>query len=188
MPSRVEAIAETALQLIFHADNISAEKIKEIAADILTIADNFQKGIDQVHNFKIDIKWKQRVIGVPHAIDHFKEIFEALTHGLKANLLTIVRPFQDFATGLKLLSAPPADAGVSRIATSFTELENFISALNLLVGNVADAVRAAGEVESLFKRILDDIQHLDGVFLQQKNKRRTVTEKKSRIRIGQLHS
>jgi len=175
-PTRVEAIAETALQLIFHADNLTATKIQEISGDILALAKNFDTEITRVRAFKIDIHWKSRVINAPRAVENFKELLHDLTSGLRDKIIEIARPFVDFKEGLKLLSAPPADPGVSRLATAFTEVENFIAALNILVGDIGTAVKDASDLTQLFDRVLKDIEHLDDLFLPQGSARTKVTE------------
>jgi hypothetical protein len=176
MATRVEAIAETALQLLFHADNLTASKIKEIASAVEQFATNIQTEIDRVRQFKIDVHWKSRVINPPKAIENFKEIIHELTIGLKAKLFDIAQPFKDFEEGLKLLSNLPADPGVARISTAFNEVENFIAALNTLVGDIATAIEAASDITQLFDRVLQDIEHLDDLFLPQTSVRKKVTE------------
>ena len=175
MASRAEAIAETALQLIFHADNLTVSKISAIAKDIKRLGTSLQTEAKRVKDFKIDIHWKTRVINVRIAIVNFKDLIEQLTTGLKEKVTTIERPFADFAEVVKLQSAPPADPGVSRISTSFTELENYIAALNTLVGEVASALQSSLSLTELFDRIINDIEHLDDLFLSQKSKRTKAT-------------
>ena len=175
MPTRVEAIAETALQLLFHADNLTAGKFEEIASAIEKFAANLQTEVDRVRQFKIDIHWKSRVINVPKAVENFKEILHELTVGLKAKLFDIAAPFKDFKEGIHLLSNLPADPGVARISTAFNEVENFIAAVNTLVGDLSTAIQSASDITALFDRVLQDIEHLDDLFLSQKSARTKTT-------------
>jgi hypothetical protein len=190
MADRASAIAETALQLIFHADNLTVEKITSIAKNIRRLATSFQVEARRVKNFKIDIKWKSRVINVPRAVDNFKSLIDELTHGIHDKILTLETPFLDFAAAVHL-APPPPDPGVSRIASSFTELENFITALNILVGDIDTAIENALALGALFDRVLQDIQHLEDLFLQQHNSRkieRLADGGSIKIRVGQLET
>jgi len=175
MASRAEAIAETALQLIFHADNLTAEKMDEISTDVLALAKNLDVEIDRVRNFKIDIHWKTRVINAPKAIEGFQDLFHRVTTGLRDKIIEIARPFNDFKATLHLLSTPPSDFGVSRLSLAFTEVENFIAALNILVGDVGQSIKDASELTDLFDRVLQDIQHLEDLFLPQSSHREKTT-------------
>ena len=173
--SRGEAIAETALQLIFHADNLTTDKISAIAADIRRLGASIKVETDRVKAFKIDVRWRSRVINVPIAVDNFKQLLSELTTGLREKLQTIERPFLDFKETVKLLAAPPSDPGVSKLASSFSEVENFIAALNVLVGDLATAIQDSLSLTALFDRVLQDIQHLDDLFLSQKSTRTKTT-------------
>src|SRR5947207_13558666 len=99
MASRVEAIAETALSLLFHADNISASKFAEIEADIKEFAENFQKEFQRIHDFKFEPHWKTRVINVPKAIDGFKQLIALLSTDLTKKIRALAQPFEDFKIG-----------------------------------------------------------------------------------------
>src|SRR5258708_4190346 len=104
MASRAEAVAETALQFIFHADNLSESKISDMAEHVKTLAQNLDTEITRVRDFKIDIHWKSRVINVPKAIDNFKDLIHQLTSGLRDKVIEIGRPFVDFGRTIKLES------------------------------------------------------------------------------------
>jgi transcription termination factor NusB len=179
--TKVEGIAETAFQLLFNADNLTAERIGGIRDNVLALAKNFDTEITRVRDFKIDIHWKSRVINVPSAIDKFKDLFHELTSGLRDKVIEIARPFETFVHDLKLLAAaeeiPDPQGGPSRIATAFSKLEEFITQLNILVGQIDTAIKDASDLTQLFDRVLKDIEHLDDLFLSQKSARtkQTVT-------------
>jgi hypothetical protein len=188
MAGRGEAIAETALQLLFHADNITIKKFDEISGDVVALAKNLDTEITRVKDFKVDIKWKTRVILVPKAIENFRTLLTDLTTGLRDKILTIAIPFRDFKAAIRLFGQLPQDPGVAQITRAFNELENFVAALNLLVGDVGTAIKNASEVVQLFDRLLQDIEHLDDLFLQQGNSRQRLHGANPRIRLGKLHS
>ena len=169
--------AEAALSLIFGADNLTADRISSIAKNIKRLGASLQVETKRVKNFKIDIHWNSRVINVPKAIDHFKELIEDLTTGLKDKVQTIEAPFITFAHDLKLIAETPPDPQVSRIAASVSEVQLFVTQLNILVGEIDAALQDALSLTALFDRVIQDIQHLEDLFLSQKSarKKQTVT-------------
>jgi len=165
------ALAEAALQVLFQADNLTLDKIDAIAKDIKRLGASLQTEAKRVKDFKIDIHWKSRVINVPIAVKNFQDLINDLSVGLKEKVQTIEQPFKDFVHDAKLLAEVPVDPQVSRIATGLSEVEHFVSSLNKLVGEVASALQASLSLTSLFDRVIQDIEHLDDLFLSQKSKR-----------------
>ena len=163
--------AEAALSLIFNADNLTADKISSIAQNIKRLGASLQVEAKRVQNFKVDVHWKSRVINVPEAIDKFKELIKDLTSGLKDKVLTIEKPFLTFAHDLKLIAETPPDPNISKIASSVSEVQLFVTQLNILVGQIDDALVDALSLTALFDRVLQDIEHLEDLFLSQKSKR-----------------
>lgn len=172
------AIAETALQLLFNADQLTAENIQEIAVHVKALALNLQHEIDRVRRFKVDIHWKSRVIHVPRAITATKKLLRDMTTGLKEKILLIAKPFEDFGHTIKLgeLETDPLGGQPgSKIASAFTKLEDFVTNLNILVRDVRGAVEAAGDLTELFDQIINEIEHLDTFFLPQNSQRNKTT-------------
>jgi len=177
MASKIEGAAETALNLLFNADNLTADKMQAIAADIRRLAASLQTEVKRVKAFKFDIHWKSRVINVPIAIDRVRDLIEELTNGLREKILTLEQPFKDFQSAIHAAGHEFVDPQLSKVATSFSKVEDFVTSLNILVGDVAKALQAALSLTALFDRVLQDLQHLDDIFLQQKSTRtkQTVT-------------
>ena len=163
--------AEAALSLIFNADNLTADKIGSIAQNVKRLGASLQVEAKRVQNFKIDVHWKSRVINPPKAVNHIKELIHDLTTGLKEKVLTIEQPFVTFAHDLKLIAQTPPDPNVSRISASVSEVQLFVTQLNILVGQIDDALAASLSLTALFDRVLQDIQHLEDLFLPQKSAR-----------------
>jgi hypothetical protein len=144
-----------------------------------------------VQHFKIDVHWKSRVINVPKAVQQVKQLVYDLTTGLKEKVQTIEQPFVTFAHDLKLIAETPPDPNVSALARGINEVQTFVTQLNILVGQVAAAIQASLSLTELFDRVLQDLQHLEDLFLQQKNRRQLEHLKDGRpikLRIGDLHS
>ena len=165
------ALAEAALQFLFQADNLTLDRIESIAKDVKRLGASLQTEAKRVQNFKIDVHWKSRVINVPIAVNNFKNLINDLSIGLKNKVQVIEQPFIDFVHDAKLLAETPIDPQVSRIAVGLSEVEHFVASLNKLVGEVAAALQSSLSLTALFDRVIQDIQHLDDLFLSQKSKR-----------------
>jgi len=191
MASRLEAIAETFLQLVFHADNLTTSKFHEIETRLEAFALNFQTEVKRVEEFKFDPGWDHRVILVPKAIQNVRDLFDLVSAGLTKKIKALATPFKTFAEDVKLLgqssSLTATDPGVSRLTTGFNDVQNFVTAVNLLVGEVSDAIETASQVQDIFDEILNDLEHLDLLFLQQGNSRKQTRNQSPRIRVGKLH-
>jgi len=169
------AIAETALQLIFNADNLTVEKLSAIAADIRRLGASLKTETQRVKDFKIDIAWNSRVINVPIAIDHFKSLLSELTTGLREKIQSIEKPFLDFKKTVHLMTLTADQPGEGKFASSFGKVEDYVTNLNILVGDVAHALQDALSLTQLFDRLINDIEHLDDLFLSQKSAREKTT-------------
>jgi len=177
----IEGLAETAFQLIFQADHLTADHMQDIANKIRRIATQITVETRRVKNFKFDIHWKSRVINVPIAIDKFRTLIDDLTHGLADKIRLIEAPFKDFASAVKLIGQTQdplqGTQGVSKIAASFQAVEDFITQLDILVRDVETALDSLLQIGSLFDQVIQDIEHLEDLFLPQRSARtkQTVT-------------
>jgi len=181
MASKTEAIAEQALSFLFNADNLTEEKIGDIAKKIGRIASEIDVEVKKIKQFKIDVHWKSRVINVPKAVEQIKSLITDLTTGLKDKIKGIEQPFKDFATALhaSATEVDPLGAGgqsPSKLVTAFGKVQEFVTNLDILVRDVDRALDDVIQLQSLFERVLKDIQTLDDLFLSQKSKRTKVTE------------
>jgi methyl-accepting chemotaxis protein len=167
-------LAEAALQFLFGADNLTADRIESIAKDLKRLGASLQVEAKRVQNFKIDIHWKSRVINVPKAIEQIKKLIHDLTTGLKEKVQTIEQPFVSFAHDLKLIAETPPDPNVSALTRGINEVQTFVTQLNILVGQVAAALQSSLALTELFDRVLQDLQHLEDLFLTQKAPRKIV--------------
>ena len=165
------ALAEAALQFLFQADNLTLDRIEAISKDVRRLGASLEAEAQRVKNFKIDVHWNSRVVNVPIAVNNFKELIHDLSIGLKEKVQIIEEPFISFVHDAKLIAEVPVDPQVSRIAVGLSEVEHFVASLNKLVGGIAAALQASLSLTSLFDRVIQDIQHLEDLFLSQKSKR-----------------
>lgn len=174
MASRGEAIASTVAGLL-GADNLTAERISAIAKDVKRLAASLDVEARRVKNFKINIHWKSRVINVPRAIQNFRDLIHDLTTGLKEKVLLIEQPFVSFEAGLKLIGKQPLEQGVSPLTRGINEAQQFLLSLNVLVGDLATALQSSLALTALFDRVINDIEHLEDLFLPQNSTRSKTT-------------
>src|SRR5919109_2570681 len=136
MPSAesIAGAAETALQLFFNADNITVEKLQSISNNVRSIFHNFDVESKRIRNFKVNIKWKSRVISIPAAIKHGQEIWDTARGLIDDKGKTLVAPFTTFVHDLKLISesesVPDPMGGPSKFVSAFEKLHTFITQLN----------------------------------------------------------
>jgi hypothetical protein len=176
---KTEAIAEQALSLLFNTQNLTEEKFIGIAKKVGRIATEITVEVKKLKAFKIDIHWKSRVINVPIAIDKIKALIDDLTKGLIEKLKGIEQPFKSFVSSLHAAKQEVDPLGgpqsVSKIVTTFSKLQDFITSLDILAGDVDRALDDVIQLQALFERVVDDIEHLEDVFLPQKSRRSKVT-------------
>ena len=169
------ALAEQALQVLFNADNLTADKIAEIAKKVARISTEIKVEIGKVRAFKVDIHWKNRVIHVPTAIESIKELLQELTDGVREKIQGIEQPFKDFASAVHASESEFVDPALPKITTSISKVQEFVTNLNILVGDISTALDEVIQLQSLFERVLKDIETLDDIFLPQKSKRTKTT-------------
>jgi hypothetical protein len=184
------AILGKLLGALFQTDQLTSQTVLSIEGHWQALIKNVGVEVKRVKNFKFDPKWSSRVINVPKAIEAIKSLIEDLTSGLADKVKTIAQPFINFKAEFEAFTAfanAPREPGESRILAGYQEIQQFINALNTLIGELDKAVESAGDLTELFDHVLNDLETLDDLFLQQGNSRK---EKKgtARIRLGKLHS
>lgn len=168
-------LAEAALQLIFNADNLTAEKISSIAKDIKRLGASLEVEANRVKNFKVNVHWKSRVINVPIAVQNIKDLIHDLSVGLKQKVQSIEQPFITFAHDLKLIGEEVPDPNITRFTHALDQVQTFVTQLNILVGEVANALQSSLSLTALFDRVINDLEHLEDLFLKQSSKREKKT-------------
>ena len=184
--SPFRALAQIA-GLLFQTDNLTAETIRDIAAEWEALIKNWRLEVSRVKNFKFNPHWKTRVINATQATEQIKDLIAQLTSGVADNLALIQQPFQNIhaeLTALAELSRLPREPGESALLRGFQDLQAFVNALNTLLREVLDALRAAQRLRDLFDRLLSDAESLDDVFLPQSGRRKFITKK----RFARIHS
>jgi chaperonin cofactor prefoldin len=158
------AVAET--------ETVSLEKFEEIHTKFEALIENFEHLADQIKNFEFQPHWNSRVIHVPTAVTHIKELYELLFTDFRDRIDRIATPFKNFATEVKLYKQEMSVKSVDSPngATAFaTKLQQTIQAVNVMLDDVITELDELQDFEDLLQRLTDDFEHLDDLFLKQGN-------------------
>lgn len=157
--------------------------IDAIAQDGETLVQHVAEEIQKIRNFKHDPKWKTRVVLVPQAIKRSKETVVTLAQELYDALHVLV-------SNLKALRAThlhgSEKAGVATVLGLVTKVREF-------VGLIDDTIKNLDQFVQALRKVTEELQTFDSIFLQQGNSRRRLTDEAFAVkspfeRIGALHS
>jgi hypothetical protein len=169
----------------FQAEVDVVANIQRLAANFQTGKEEITTGIEEIKQFKFDPKWRSRVINVPDAAAHLQDLYESLFGDLRDRLETLRAPIHAFVLIFKAeqLNADDPGHAASGLARTAAKLQEVAT----LIAELADASDTALDFVEAFNEVIMNLESLDAIFLQQRNKRKVETLK-SRIRLGKLHS
>ena len=149
----------------------------------------------QIRDFKSRPQWRNRVISVPKAVENIQKLVEVPNQVLTA--------FKDLVNQLKQKLDPGAfklddlegiedlRAFIGKFGSKFAAgAEKLLGAVALIVDALVTIRAVIDDLQSIVdavKTVREDLENLDGLFLQQNNPRKIVTAT-SNIRVGHLHS
>jgi hypothetical protein len=188
---------------------LSIEGIKKIIADLGTVFqdikntfnhltgvfgagknlfDTVVSEIDAWKNFKQDIRLRSRVINLERAITKTKELIAGIPASFRA-AVDIVKQI-----GKAIEKDVAAEEGAAVLAVETAGLSEIVVAIGILyqvLSFVADIISDLQTIVDELKRLREEIEKLDTIFLSQSNKRKTLKlADGSTIRIrtgGKLH-
>jgi hypothetical protein len=157
--------------------------MQRIHTNLTALTANLKSEGQKLKDFKFQPKWNQRVINVPKAIEHIKQLADDVMNGWRERIDKLEAPVKSFVAVFKQEAEPDPlgdkPAAVTRVAVK-------IGHVVTLVHQLADASDEIVKIEALFTTIREDIETLEPLFLQQGNSRATKREK-AFVRIGKLH-
>lgn len=151
-----------------------ADSFGKIEEDINFLSQNIPAQIDRIKNFKFDPKWSTRVINVPIAIDQIRDLISQIFDDIKGRFLKIIQPVSTFQSAIDSLNQPPPPGNIEENNTALDKTILLVTSTKQMAIDLAAAFDQIKAFDELATRIIDDVENLDDLFLQQKNKRKTV--------------
>lgn len=185
-------------------------KIKDGVSHTLTLFERIQKLVDSIKSeitqfsqWKEDIAFRTRVISVPKAVEHTQELVQGLRDSWSA-ILDIVKQLKEKTTGGDPKAEAEEMAGdleggageslLKRLPKLGKGLEKLLGVVTLIVDSIVTISDVIDDVQTIVDevtRLREAIEHGDLIFLQNRNKRKTLTLADGstiKIRVGNLHS
>lgn len=174
--------------------------VRQTVEDAITI-------YEEIKAFDINPRWKIRVLSAPEAIDGIKKIAQVPSRifiAVKDLVNRVKNSVEAFKSPVAEASAAAEEAGsleggllriFPRLASLLGRAITRVLALaGLIVQLVIDVDNAVADIHTIvgqLREAVQDLNHLNVIFLKQSNPRRTVVLEdgsKMRIRVGNLHS
>lgn len=178
------------------------DTVKGLIDSFTTSAEHLASITAKLRDFSLAPNFRTRVVNVPIAAKHAQDFIDAIKE--------IIQTVKDLWAQIKEVSgqsdaeesdATEVDADLATLEESATQL---LPKLGKVVGKVGGYLTIVLMFITIFQKqfdlinktladideIISDLDNLDGIFLQQKNSRRTIETPAGpiRIRVGKLHS
>jgi hypothetical protein len=164
---------------LFAAETGILDNVSRIQQNFETARSNVQREVEALRAFQFDPKWKNRVINVPIAVAQLQDFVDLITQDWRERLRILTAPVHEFVLIFHAEEFGERPSGLVRAAVKVDEIAT-------LVKQLADATDQVVSFVDVFRQLREQIEGLDGAFLQQGNSRQVVREK-STIRLGALH-
>lgn len=164
-----------------------------------TLVSDVKTEYDQIKNFELRPAWKNRIISVPVAIQNIKDLaqvpsicadaFRDLVNQLRTKLQPASFELDDLE-GIEDLRGILGKLG-GRLAAGFEKLLGAVALIIDALVTIRATITDLQTIVDQIRTVREDLENLDGVFLQQKNPRRIehLSDGGSiKIRVGNLHS
>jgi uncharacterized phage infection (PIP) family protein YhgE len=140
---------------------------------------NVQNEVTAFKNFQFNPHWKSRVINVPIAIDQTRTFVTDLADEVRDDFQQLTDDLRSVKQVFQQLKSQGTVSGLSDIINIVNEVNTFLEALQ-------NGVEKFQSLVDMIRKIREEIEGLDSLFLQQGNRRRVVRDR-SVIRVGALH-
>ncbi len=160
----------------------------------------------EIENFELRPHWKIRVISAPEALENIKELQRVPTRlyiAIRDLVSRIKSSIGGFKTPLSEATEAAEEASTleggllrlfPRLASTLGRVVTRILALaGLILQAVTDVANTINDIKVIvgeLKTVIESLNHMDAIFLQQNNSRKTVVLEdgsRMKIRIGSLH-
>jgi hypothetical protein len=159
------------------------EQVDGIIADSELLIEHVRKEVHDLQAFKVDPKWKNRVINAPKAIAQTKDLVHRVPEALRV-------AFVSFKTNLKAITQPvlggqgrggviPGEPAGGRA------IFNLLNRVKLLLNEFDEFIKALDGLVEAIRSVTEELEKAETLFLQQKNPRKR--DSGFMLRIGSLH-
>lgn len=153
------------------------EVFADIEGDVLNAKAAIQAEIEFWRNIRIEGpsgRWKTRVISVPSAIEHIKDLVDELLHGIHDRVTAI----HDSVLTLKNVIHPPGppheQEGAEAQAGVLANAQAWLATVKLAMVDLKDTVHQASDLIQFLHDLRVRITNLDDIFLSQGTSRKVV--------------
>jgi len=158
------------------------DKIDALEQDGAQLVSQIKGEVEAIKRFKHDPKWKTRVINVPKAYDKTKEFVVSVVDELHDALASLISNIKAIKGSGAPISDPRAGGGggVGTVLGDITKVALFVQECD-------NAIKALSGFVDALRKIREELETFDDLFLGQTNKRKRVADAKPFLRLGKLH-
>jgi len=157
--------------------------IESLITDVEGLYENIRAEARKIRKFKTDPKWKNRVINVPAAIDQTRSFVGYINDEIQGAFKSLVSNLR----ALKSQFRPPDPGGGGSGGGAVFKILGVLEKIRSFVNEIDEGVKALSGFVDALRRIQDELETFDTLFLQQGNTRKVVRDQKATIRVGGLH-
>jgi hypothetical protein len=158
--------------------------IETLITDLEALYENIRAEVRKIKQFKSAPHWKNRVINAPAAIDQTRDLITDINDEVQGAFKSLVSNLRALKSGFQPPSPEGKGGGVLKILGILDKIRSFVTEID-------QGVKALSGFVDALRRIQDELETFDSIFLQQGNTRkveRLTTGEKVTIRVGSLHS
>jgi nucleoid DNA-binding protein len=172
--------------IFLHVSEI-IDAVESTITDSRVLAENVRAEVRKIKQFKINPKWKNRVINAPKAVQQTHDFISDIAGQLSDAFHTFaqdVTALKNLRGQIKTGGGEGGGGGVVALLDTLREMKDYVLVVDELFKQLNEFVDA-------LRRIQDELEGFDTLFLQQGNTRKVetlTTGEKIVIRVGNLHS
>ena len=153
------------------------DRVERLETDIHALTNNILKEVTGIKHFNLQPKWRTRVINVPRAFDTTKSFVVDIANEIHDTFFSLLSNLR--ALRQTRISPEKGKSAATNVLAIITEINNFVNEVDL-------TVQALGKFVDELRRIREEIEGFDSLFLPQGNSRMVIHNASPRIRIGSL--
>ncbi len=153
------------------------DRVDKLETDIHALTNNILKEITAIKHFHLQPKWNTRVIVVPRAFNTTKSFVTDIAQEIHDTFYSLLSNLR----ALRQTRISP-----DRTKSTATNVLAIITQINNFVAEVDQSVQALATFVDELRRIREEIEGFDTLFLPQGNSRMVLHNASPRVRVGAL--